>query len=729
MWKDYTKSYIKNNHASGISIMAASLVAAMFLSLLCSLAYNFWIYEVEQIILEEGGWQGRIVCDKFDAGDLTLVRQFAKVEKAVINEELSEQGENVADIYFRNARNIYRDMPLIAEQLGLKEDSIQYHSLLLSRYFIHDPEDETPPMLLTLYLAILMITVLSLILIIRGSFELSMNARIHQFGILSSIGATPKQVRDCLLQEAAVLSAAPVILGSLSGIFISYGLIGAVNIFAADVTERHEAVFHYSPFIFAFTVLISMLTVLFSAWIPARKLSRMTPLEAIRNTGGLLLEKRKHSRILSVLFGMEGELAGNALKAQKKHLRISTLSLLLSFLGFSIMLSFTVLADISTRYTYFERYQDAWDIMITLKDTEISDFSLTDELRDISNVQDAAVYQKAEAMTFLPEGLQSNELSSLGGLEQVAGTPMADGQFQVSVPIVILDDTSFLNFCSQIGIAPSLDGAVVLNQIWDSINSNFRYKKYVPFVREDNQATVLYKNGNSTEIPVLSYTQEVPVLREEYENYSLVHFIPLTMWNRTLGEVCEAESDSYIRILSTEAVTASLSDLDSLEKEAVQLVREYKTESENRIRERLSNSHLIFGMRVIFGAFCVLLAIIGIANVFSNTLGFLRQRKREFARYMSIGLTPQEMRKIFYIEAFVTAGKPLLITFPLTVLFVQFAVTASYLDPMEFRAEAPILPVLIFAAAIVLFVALAYYIGGKRLLKCNLNETLRNESE
>ncbi len=729
MWNDYTKSYIKNNRASGISIMAASLVAAMFLSLLCSLAYNFWIYEVEQIILEEGGWQGRIVCDKFDAGDLALVRQFANVEKAVINEELSEQGEIVADIYFRNARNIYRDMPLIAEQLGLKEDSIQYHSLLLSRYFIHDPEDETPPMLLTLYLAILMITALSLILIIRGSFELSMNARIHQFGILSSIGATPKQVRDCLLQEAAVLSAAPVILGSLSGIFISYGLIGAVNIFAADVTERHEAVFHYSPFIFAFTVLISMLTVLFSAWIPARKLSRMTPLEAIRNTGGLLLKKRKHSRILSVLFGMEGELAGNALKAQKKHLRISTLSLLLSFLGFSIMLSFTVLADISTRYTYFERYQDAWDIMITLKDTEISDFSLTDELRDISNVQDAAVYQKAEAMTFLPEGLQSNELSSLGGLEQVAGTPMADGQFQVSVPIVILDDTSFLNFCSQIGIAPSLDGAVVLNQIWDSINSNFRYKKYVPFVRKDNQATVLYKNGNSTEIPVLSYTQEVPVLREEYENYSLVHFIPLTMWNRTLGEVCEAESDSYIRILSTEAVTASLSDLDSLEKEAVQLVREYKTESENRIRERLSNSHLIFGMRVIFGAFCVLLAIIGIANVFSNTLGFLRQRKREFARYMSIGLTPQEMRKMFCIEAFVTAGKPLLITFPLTMLFVQFAVTASYLDPMEFWAEAPILPVLIFAAAIVLFVALAYYIGGKRLLKCNLNETLRNESE
>ncbi len=131
---------------------------------------------------------------------------------------------------------------------------------------------------------------------------------------------------------------------------------------------------------------------------------------------------------------------------------------------------------------------------------------------------------------------------------------------------------------------------------------------------------------------------------------------------------------------------------------------------------------------MIFGAFCVLLATIGIANVFSNTLGFLRQRKREFARYMSVGLTPGEMRKIFCLEAFAIAGKPLLITLPLTVLFVQFAVSASYLDPIVFWAEAPVLPVVIFAAAIVLFVALAYYIGGKRLLQCDLNETLRNDT-
>ena len=157
MWKDYSKSYIKNNRASSISIMAAAFVAAMFLSCVCSMAYNFWAYDVEQIILEEGGWQGRIVCGTLGSDDLSTVYQFANVEKAVANAEFSKKEGTVVDVYFKDARTVYRDMPLIAAQLGLNKDSIQYNSLLLSRYFIHNPEDESPPMLLTLYVAILII--------------------------------------------------------------------------------------------------------------------------------------------------------------------------------------------------------------------------------------------------------------------------------------------------------------------------------------------------------------------------------------------------------------------------------------------------------------------------------------------------------------------------------------------------------------------------------------------
>lgn len=198
MWKDYSVGFIRNNRASSISIMVAAFISSLFLSFLCSMFYNVWVYEVEKIVLEEGDWQGRLT-GVTDAGDLLTIENFANVEKAVVNEALSGEQGIVADIYFHNVRTVYKDMPMIAKRLGLDEKAVSCHALLLSRYLIHDPQDETPPLLLTLYLVILSLVSLSLILIIHNSFAVSMNARVHQFGILSSIGATPVQIRICLM--------------------------------------------------------------------------------------------------------------------------------------------------------------------------------------------------------------------------------------------------------------------------------------------------------------------------------------------------------------------------------------------------------------------------------------------------------------------------------------------------------------------------------------------------
>lgn len=731
MWKDYSASFIKQNRASSISIMVAAFISALFLSLLCSLFFNFWNYDVEQIVLEEGGWQGRIT-GKIDEDDLAMIQNFANVESASVNEELSEEPEIVVDVYFQNTRTIYRDMPLITKKLGLDANAASYHELLLSRYLIHDPQDAEPPLLMAFYLMILMIMSLALILIIHNSFAVTMNARIHQFGIFSSIGATPGQIRTCLMQEAAALCAVPILVGSIIGIALSFGMIQAINLLAADVVGRHEAVFKYHPLIFVITILVSVLTVFISAWLPAKKLSGLTPLEAIRNTGELRLKKKKHSRILSLLFGVEGELAGNALKAQKKALRTSTLSLTLSFLGFTVMLCFFTLSGISTNHTYFERYQDAWDVMVTVKDTGIENIEQAEEINELQGVKSSIVYQKAEAVCFIPETYISEEVNTLGGLGAVAGSSVTvgEGSYLVKAPIVIMDDAGFKAYCEQIGITSEGAGSVVLNRIWDSVNSNFRYKEYVPFIKEEQSTIVLQNAGqgeNSVELPVLGFTQESPVLREEYANYTLVQFIPLSMWKKIAGQIGNPEADTYIRVLAEDGIT--LTELNALEKDIVQVIgREFTVESENRIQEKVSDENMQKGAMLILGAFCALLAVIGIANVFSNTLGFLRQRKREFAQYMSVGMTPESMRKMFCIEALVIAGRPLLITLPLTVLSVGFMITASYLNPMEFLVKVPIVPIVIFILAIFGFVALAYYIGGKRMMNCSMVDALRNDS-
>lgn len=729
MWKDYSREFIKKNRVSSLSVLAAAFISALFLSLLCGLFYNFWNYEIESITLEEGAWQGRIA-GTFNEDAVSDIENFANVKAAAINEDLSDGQTLVIDIYFQNMRTVYQDMPLIAEQLGVPDDAVSYHELLLSRYFVHDPQDADPPLLMAFYLTVLLIVSASLILIIHNSFAVSMNTRVHQFGIFSSIGATPGQIRTCLLQEAAVLCILPILFGSLLGIALSFGIIQLVNILADGIAGRHEAVFSYHPLVFAVTILASALTVFVSAWLPARKLSRLTALEAIKNTGELQLKRKKNSSILTLFFGIEGELAGNALKAQKKALRTSTLSLTLSFLGFTLMLCFFTLSEISTNHTYFERYQDAWDVMATVKDTKIEDFTHQDEILALDNV-DSVIYQKADAFCSVPEAAISDELKNLGGLETIAGSSVraTDGSYSIQAPIVIMDDSSFAEYCEQIGVPSSGTGSVVLNRIWDSANSNFRCKEYIPFLSA-GQSTITLQNpepaSDTVTLPVLGCTQEPPVLREEYDNYALVQFLSLSTWKQIKDVIGNAEPDLSIRVLAEKDRT--LTELNTIETELTDILENTFTfEMENRIQEKTDNDTMLSGYKIMIGALCALLALIGIANVFSNTLGFIRQRKREFARYMSIGMTPDRMRKMFCIEALVIAGRPILITLPVTGLSAGLMITASYLNPMEFLALAPIVPILLFLAAISGFVALAYYLGGRQILKCNLAEALQSD--
>ena len=730
MWKDYLSGYLKYNRSSGLSIRIAALIAALLLSLLCSLFYNLWKYELERIQLEEGGWQSRIT-GELDAEDLETIRNFPNVKEVVINE-----GETSADLYFYHVKTVLEDTARIAGRLELPSDAVTYQHELLALYLVRDPEDPAPRLLFPMFLLIMGLASVSLIMVIHNSFAVSMHARIHQFGIFSSIGATPRQIRICLLQEAAVLCALPMAAGNLLGILSSMGELHLSNVLLGnDFPGRHPAVFGYHPLVFGMTLLVTIATVWISAWLPARALSRLTPLEAIKNTGELQLKRKRTSPVLTFFFGVEGELAGNALKAQRKALRTASLSLLSSFLAFTVMQSFFVLSEISTRETYFERHQEAWDLMVTVKDAGIDSFSETEEVQNLSGVRSAVVYQKASAKCLVTEEEMSEELKALGGFSPASEEEaMETGSgWLVSAPLIIMDDESFLAYCRQIGIAPRLTGAVLRNRISDVTDPDFRHRRDLPYVKGTASVSVLRPcggEGQDTEVPVLGYTEEVPALREEYatlDRYELVHFLPVSLWKEIESQIGGAKEDLYIRILGAEDIAPE--ELEDLQRRVDEIVAENRTaESENRIREREINDRQIHGMKVIFGGFCVLLAVIGIGNVFSNTLGFVRQRKREFARYLSVGLTPEGIRKMFCIEALVLAGRPALITLPLAVLSVGYMLKLSYLDAGEFLAEAPLLPIAAFWLMILGSVALAYVLGWRTVRKLSLTELLWDDT-
>ena len=351
-------------------------------------------------------------------------------------------------------------------------------------------------------------------------------------------------------------------------------------------------------------------------------------------------------------------------------------------------------------------------------------FSEAQKLQEISGIRSAIVYQKAVAKRIIAEDEISEDMKSFGGFAVADDNYVrkTDGGWLVNVPIVILDDASFLAYCEQIGITPQLNGAVIWNQIRDVTNPDFRNPRYMPYVKGENAVSILRQSGKeemTAEVPVLSYTEKVPVLREEYatlDYYELVHFIPVSLWKEIKGQIGGGKEDAYICMLGRENVTAG--ELDALQRYS----------SENRIQEAEANDKQIQGMMTIFGGFCVLLAVIGVGNVFSNTLGFVRQRKREFARYMSVGMTQGEIKKMFCVEALTIAGRPILITLPLAVITVGYLLKISYVEAGTFLAEAPVIPIMIFMLAIWGIVAFAYYLGWRNIRKINLAEVLRDDT-
>lgn len=759
MWKEYSRDDLMRSRASGQSVITAVFISALLLSLLCSVLYNVWNYDVVRVRTEDGDYHARLWGD-LDEEDLEIIQGYANVEAAWFGEEASKDGRTAVEIRLKDVSSAYEDIPRIVSLAGLEAGSAEYHEELLNLYLTVNP-DRPDAMdvyaFLGIFAAAALCASISLILVIHHSFGVFMDEKIPQLGVLAGVGAAPGQIWAVLMQEAAALSVLPSVLGSLLGLGAGAGMMAWIDLVRdRAVEDAVDVAFACHPLVFAAALLCTAVTVGISAWIPARRLGRISPMEAVRGVqdapaslpgAAAGRKKRRNPRLLRLLFGVEGELAGNALRARRKRLRTASFSLVLSFLGFGFMLCFFRISSLSVQISYFDGIANQWDVMVTVKDTDIADFDGTDRIQGLSGVRDAAVYQTARAKRFVTEEELSAEFLAAGGFD---GAPEAyvtagDGGWLVNAPVWILDDASFLAYCGHIGTAQDLSGVVVLNQVRDDADPNFRIRNSLPYLKEEREMICLQSAGSGeVTIPVTGYAQEPPVLPADYQDldyYEMVHILPVSLWEQIGDQVGGAEEDVHIRIFAGEEKTGAyapaesggemspenLETLEALEEAAVQeLAGSYELETNNRIREEEASDRAYGGLTTIVGGFCVLLAVIGIGDVFSNTLGFARQRRREVARYLSVGMTPRGVWKMFWVEALVLAGRPVIISLPVLVFSSWLFMRAAYLDPVLLLRNAPVLPLLAFALADFLFVGLAYYIGGKKVLRINLSDALRD---
>lgn len=736
MWKVYSKSYIKNNRAASISIIVAVLISSVFISAISAIFYNMWTDNIDRIVAKDGAWHGKIIGNA-TMEEIKAIENSPKVEKVMLSQDTN--GETSIEIYLKNPRSIYKELPELIKQAGIDiqgDAELQYHNMLLSQYYIYSPEEKkNPPLLMTFYIFVMIVTCFSLAMIIYNAFGITMKSRLHQLGILQSVGATPKQIRAALMQESFALSLLPILAGMVFGIGIDILFLKFANVIG-DIDNRADARFCYHPLVFLVASAVCVLTVYAASARAARKLSKVMPLDAISGGAEPLVKNVKKYRLLSAIFGIEGELARKSLYTRRKAFRTASISLTLSILMFSFFLNFMTLSDMSTQQTYFERYKDAWDFVVTINGTEEQENRLLNEFRNIPGVSDCTAYQKAETYTWIDKNMLSEELKDLGSIDSLGdvGILKEGEKYRVPVPIVILDDKSFQAYCKEIGIEDMLSigsSVVTVNRIWDNIHSDFRNREFLPFIKEgEGQILELEpkkegmkeskKEKKPIPVKIGAYTDQTPNLREEYNYFSLLQIMSASFEQRFPDRI--VGNERYVRILTDsdkEIGQVAVKLTEVLDKSGCNYTLE------NRKSEEAYNTLSRKGMNIIMGILCGMLSFIGIANVFANTLGSIYQRKREFARYISIGLTPGGVKKILFMEALIISMKPILICLPLNIMFVVFSVYLKYGDFVKIM---PIKPLFIMALFIIVTVGFAYYISGRKICRADIVEALKDET-
>lgn len=718
MWKDYSVNYLKKNKSTAVSIMVAVLVASMFISFLCTLFYNMRIDDMERIKADEGDWQVRITAALSD-DEIKIIENFANVDKVIQSESI--------EVYFIKPSDIYEDMPLIAEKLNINSDDIEYHSSLLQKQFIYSKENGEQPMPIELlYGAIILMMCASLIMIIKNAFSFSMNTRIRQLGILQSVGATPKQLRAVMVQEALVLSIPSVVAGIAAGVGLDALFIKYANTFTSQIGLQ-GAKLHYHIVLFIATFAVTMLTVLVSIWLPARKLSKSESIELVKGQTIKKVKRIRKYKLFSKLFGVEGELARKSIYVRRKEFRTATICLMLSFFVLSIFLNFMTISEISTSKSYWNRYENVWDIMVEVKG-ESPDDKILNKIRKTENISSAQLYKTMNFQTVLTENDLSDELIAKGGYKAINSNANQNenGDYVINAPVLILDDYSFEQYCAENNIVNRKDNypnSVVVNKIGKVLYYDSDDSESIPFIKVDDDFSLnLLMQSDSEKVNVIGYSQNVPQIRKDFDKYSLLQIMSESSYN-TLTDVGSADT-FYININ-----TNADDNLAETENEIKQILGDkFNYTIENRVDAYDTNVQMYGGYKSIITMICAILACIGISNVFANTLGYMQQRKREFAEYQSIGVTPKSTAKILSIEALVIGVKPILLSIPFNILFILLTTSDNGITLSEFLQNAPILPTIIFAIIMLLAIALSYYISGKKILNANIADVLKDDA-
>ncbi|WP_242703804.1 ABC transporter permease [Candidatus Enterococcus moelleringii] len=569
------------------------------------------------------------------------------------------------------------------------------------------------------------------IFLIYNSFVISLNERTQQFGILSSVGATPRQLRNSVLFEGICIGVIGIPLGILAG-------LGSIRLVISVVAKNFSNILYNSvPLtlnislpVLALAALVSLVTILISAYIPARKAANTPVMESIRQTNEVKIEakKVKTSRLAQRIYGLEGTLALKNFKRNKKRYRSIVLSLALSVILFVSAQSFGSHLKQAAETSVVDTDFDIIFATTDLPEAEL--FQLYEKFQQVDGVTDSSYQAISTYSTTVPISAFSKDYRAQAGYDQ------SDEEITLPLDIQFIEDSEYEKFLAALDLPadeylenPSKMTAVAKVQGEGE-------------AKEKSELIDMFKAGEQNfsvtpeleSEPVTGKTQDIAI--------TFVDTIPLDTLPSQPGE----NKPFVFMIVAPYKLKEQFSPpgikenlgLTFLSNNPAQSVKEMKEIIEGtghsaaynlyNTKEMFDqNRNILFVVDVFTYVFVVMISLIAVANVFNTISTNIKLRRRELAMLRSVGMADRDFNKMMIFECFFYGMQSLLVGVPIAAgaswLIYQGIVMGG--GEISFIFPWSSLAISILSVFLIVIITMLYAVS--QLRKENIIDALRDE--
>lgn len=527
--------------------------------------------------------------------------------------------------------------------------------------------------MLPIVLVVLILIVIASVMLIYNAFGMSLSERVRYLGMLASVGATKSQKRKSIYFEGAILGAIGIPVGILAGILgigITLKLVGHKIISTGMIAGVNDSNMQMKTVVPAWAIigiiLVSIFTIFISAFIPARKASKITPIDAIRQRQEIKVKpkKLKAPKYIKKIFGYEGELAYKNLKRNGKKSRLITVSIALSIVLFISCNYFCGMFIQASGYEKNIPYQISTVISLEHKK------DLEDALDKMQNVDKYYVDMVNSNYSLGKKGnLKDTDIKNLSHYNSSYVKLFENGS--VTMVIHYIDDSEFNKLCQNNDIDyNSFYGknikCLLLNNLTHKQDTSKVFNNSIigqhiaerdEFVNEGDEPLDFEVGGlvkyDKNSLPCSFVPANVVGVFVPYSQY--VNVIEKGLEPNDVRLAMCIETDEHKEVAENLTTLLNENDFGS----------NYVSDNVDTLE---TMNTVIFIIQVFVYGFITLISLITIANIINTISANIALRRKEFAMLKSVGTTPKGFSKMVSLESVFYALKAVIFGVPISIL-------------------------------------------------------------